>query len=157
MTLHDLHPLYLSFLISHPLPLSHSAPVTPSHLSVPQCSKQCLPHGLYTELFRLPGRLFSIYLHGFLTSFRSLFKCHLIREVFLTTLSEITPSHFLFPYPALFFSICLAPNTIYLFIISLRECKLYEGGDFCLFCSQLYPQGLKQCLVHRLDKWLLKE
>lgn len=151
--------LHFISLSSSPTPFP-SVTQLQSHLHTSlfhKCSKQCLPHGLYTELFRLPGRLFSIYLHGFLTSFRSLFKCHLIREVFLTTLSEITPSHFLFPYPALFFSIRLAPNTIYLFIISHRECKLCEGGDFCLFCSQLYPQGLKQCLVHRLDKWLLKE
>lgn len=105
-----------------PLPPSHSVPVMPSHLSVPQiCQAYCLPQGLCTGLFPLPGRLFSRHLHGFLTSFKALLKCNLIKEVFLITLSEIASSHFLFPYPALFFSTHLAPNIIYLCIVFLAR------------------------------------
>lgn len=48
-------------------------------------------------------------------------------------------------FPGLFFSIFL----VY-FVVCLHqlECNLHEVRNFCLFYAVLYPQCLKQCMIH---------
>lgn len=56
------------------------------------------------------------------------------------------PTHIPYSFsPALFFSTFL----VY-FVVCLQqlECNLHEVRNFCLFYSLLYPQCLKQCLIH---------
>lgn len=42
--------------------------------------------------------------------------------------------------------VVLEPSMYLTFFI---DCKLHEDKGFCLCCSQLYSQSLKQCLKYR--------
>lgn len=92
-------------------------------------------------------------------------KCHLLSKAFFDHLSKtVMPATS--PSPASFFLLLTLLSThhqllCYVFNLSSLlkvyllelECKLWENRDFCLFCSLLYPQYLRQC--H--DKYWLKE
>lgn len=98
----------------------------------------------------------------FLTFFRFLLKCHLVRSS-LSTLSKIItfllsllPTS-LIPYTLLYFSLkhLIPPGVVYIYLTYLLlfmihlppslECRFYEGRNFALFSMEYLALGTMLC------------
>lgn len=95
-----------------------------------------------------------IFVASSLPSFRTFFKCYLLREVFSDRIFKVaTPCIILSPFSVLFCSPSHLLTHYNLSSILLIVCLCHQitnslGSGLCEFCSLLYIQYPKQCLAH---------
>ena len=126
-------------------------------LLIPNTPSTFLPQGLCTccspcwDTFPL-----DVFLHAlFLTSFKSLLKCHILSKPYAPLdLNLVLPSllfHSVLSRAARHFLTCYTTHSGTVFVTCcLSVClahKLHKAGNFCLSCSLLDPQQLDQHLV----------